>query len=408
MSDGSISDYFTGVAAKRLAAVDAEPESSNQHEVTGSSPLRKILGDVDRKLASNNGYKTTFIWVAQENESVLETGFVSWYDSRRQNKRRSEWRLYYQGNAVTKLMQAGDFLFLARQPNGELLFVIVPRDSELAAGMFWLFNLEKPVEEKFVARRPGSFENLDFAKRLILEELGLQFKEPDEATIEELTSGFDVELPNTMAMAQLVWSTRHGVYPQDDPDAALTAWLDWEFRLFQHIEKKIVSRRLTDGFLNNGEPDVGEFLGFAKSVRGRRSSRMGASLENHLSEVLRRNDIRFSHNAVSEESSRPDFLFPSALEYQDPDFPASRLTMLGAKSTCKDRWRQVLTEADRIDGKHLLTLEPGISAGQTDEMKRQNLQLVVPRELHASYQEPQRAWLWSVMQFIERVQILQR
>ncbi|MEL6422725.1 MAG: restriction endonuclease, partial [Pseudomonadota bacterium] len=154
MSDGSISDYFTGVAAKRLAAVDAEPESSNQHEVTGSSPLRKILGDVDRKLASNNGYKTTFIWVAQENESVLETGFVSWYDSRRQNKRRSEWRLYYQGNAVTKLMQAGDFLFLARQPNGELLFVIVPRDSELAAGMFWLFNLEKPVEEKFVARRP--------------------------------------------------------------------------------------------------------------------------------------------------------------------------------------------------------------------------------------------------------------
>jgi hypothetical protein len=28
--------------------------------------------------------------------------------------------------------------------------------------------------------------------------------------------------------------------------------------------------------------------------------------------------------------------------------------MPGVKSTCKDRWRQVLAEADRIDHKHLL------------------------------------------------------
>jgi hypothetical protein len=30
--------------------------------------------------------------------------------------------------------------------------------------------------------------------------------------------------------------------------------------------------------------------------------------------------------------------------------------MLGSKSTLKDRWRQVLDEADRITHKHLLTL----------------------------------------------------
>jgi hypothetical protein len=30
--------------------------------------------------------------------------------------------------------------------------------------------------------------------------------------------------------------------------------------------------------------------------------------------------------------------------------------MLGVKTTCSDRWRQVLAEADRIQLKHLLTL----------------------------------------------------
>ena len=63
---------------------------------------------------------------------------------------------------------------------------------------------------------------------------------------------------------------------------------------------------------------------------------------------------------------------------------AALLVMLGVKSTSKDRWRQVLTEADRIPQKHLCTLEAGISAKQTDEMQRQQLTLVVPTGLHAT------------------------
>ena len=59
--------------------------------------------------------------------------------------------------------------------------------------------------------------------------------------------------------------------------------------------------------------------------------------------------------------------------------------MLGAKSTCKDRWRQVLSEAQRIPNKHLLTLEPGISENQTDEMQAKRLQLILPAQLHATY-----------------------
>ena len=77
--------------------------------------------------------------------------------------------------------------------------------------------------------------------------------------------------------------------------------------------------------------------------------------------------------------------------------------MLGVKSTCKDRWRQILVEADRIDNKHLLTLEAAISTAQTDEMKTKHLQLVLPERLHHSYTEMQQTWLMNVSEFTELV-----
>ena len=82
--------------------------------------------------------------------------------------------------------------------------------------------------------------------------------------------------------------------------------------------------------------------------------------------------------------------------------------MLGAKSTCKDRWRQVLAEADRIERKHLLTLEAAISTFQTDEMADKNLQLVIPLSIHKTYTEKQQAWLFSVADFLHEVRRNQR
>ena len=74
--------------------------------------------------------------------------------------------------------------------------------------------------------------------------------------------------------------------------------------------------------------------------------------------------------------------------------------MLGVKSTCKDRWRQVLAEAARIQPKHLLTLETSISNNQTDEMRANQLQLVVPESLHDTYTNVQGAWLQNLGEFI--------
>ncbi len=127
-------------------------------------------------------------------------------------------------------------------------------------------------------------------------------------------------------------------------------------------------------------------------------------MENHLALLFAGCGLRYSRTAVTENKTKPDFLFPGVAEYRNPDFSPLNLTMLGVKSTCKDRWRQVLAEANRIEYKHLLTFEAAISSNQIDEMRTKNLQLVVPRRLHDSYTETQRAWLMDVSSFITLVQ----
>ena len=77
-------------------------------------------------------------------------------------------------------------------------------------------------------------------------------------------------------------------------------------------------------------------------------------------------------------------------------------------TTAKDRWRQVLEEADKIDRKHLITLEGAISENQTNEMISRQLQLVVPKEIHATYSEKQQSWLYSVEDFLGLVKERQK
>ncbi|MGC0238298.1 type II restriction endonuclease [Arthrobacter sp. SD76] len=95
---------------------------------------------------------------------------------------------------------------------------------------------------------------------------------------------------------------------------------------------------------------------------------------------------------------------PGKKEYHDLSFPSHLLTMLGSKTSLKDRWRQVINEANRIDLKHLLTLQAPISEDQTDEMQQEKVQLVIPRQYHADgFSERQQAWLMGVSDFLDEV-----
>jgi EcoRII C terminal len=74
--------------------------------------------------------------------------------------------------------------------------------------------------------------------------------------------------------------------------------------------------------------------------------------------------------------------------------------MLGAKTTVKDRWRQIINEAGRIPVKHLITLQEGVSSTQFKDMREAGVHLVVPSELHSAYPKDVRPHLISVEGFL--------
>lgn len=190
-----------------------------------------------------------------------------------------------------------------------------------------------------------------------------------------------------------------------NPDVRLISRRKCEYEVFLSIEEAAYLPKIRGGFTS-----VDGFLGLAQTILQSRKSRSGNSLELHTREILTEEGLRsgadFSHRPVIEGGKRPDFLFPSQAAYDNSSFPDANLRMLAAKTTCKDRWRQVLNEASRIRTKHLLTLQEGVSEGQFREMCEAGVQLVVPVGLHDSYPDAVRPHLVSFESFIGDIRLL--
>lgn len=126
-------------------------------------------------------------------------------------------------------------------------------------------------------------------------------------------------------------------------------------------------------------------------------------MEHHLADTFTHNNLIFEEQVITEENKKPDFVFPNGKCYRNITFPGDLLTVLGAKTTCKDRWRQVLNEADRVDDKYLFTLQQGISSNQLKEMQDYNLHLVVPHKYLTSFPKEYRDGISDLSTFIGMV-----
>ena len=377
----TLRSYFSGVAAKYLSAVDATPSKSNQHEI-GSNKFTAILGDPGK---SKVVFEATFLYFnpdTDEPESCSDR--VTWYDTRVEQPHRSaEYRLYYRRNAITELLREGDFCLIAMQPSGTLLIAIARPNSSDEYRLRHLFGMQQPLDRWLV----DSFikeSRINLATRQILEALGVESDQDLTLDIDQLLTKFNKTFPTTKVFSKYARDTLpNPVSAIDDPDSALESWMEHEEILFRALERSIVKEKLVTGFA-----EVDDFISFSLSVQNRRKSRVGHALENHLSAVFDANAIRYERGARTENNSRPDFLFPGSLEYHDAEIGSPPLRMLGAKTTCKDRWRQVLTEAAKIPDKHLFTLETAISQNQLQEMHGSSLVIVSTPAVLATYQAP--------------------
>lgn len=213
-----------------------------------------------------------------------------------------------------------------------------------------------------------------------------------------------VEFPATIELATNARNCYNGVYGvtpkliQANPDKEILGWLDAEFQLFKVLENNRYSQRIKTPFAT-----VEELVETANTILNRRKSRAGKSLEHHLAEIFSTFQLSYATQAVTEDNKKPDFLFPNVEAYLNPGFNDEKLVVLASKTTCKDRWRQVLNEADRVKTKHLFTLQQGISKNQLEEMYKYHVCLVVPKPYLTSFPSEFRERILTLDIFVNHV-----
>ena len=402
MDYGAIKSYFSGVGAKRLAPVDVDPESSNQHEFNGVRQLRDIFGDGDIKRM-----ETTYVYLDDSGAPVFDYGTATWYDARRNNPTRTEYRLYYSGNEAMERAIAGDLMVVAVTEGGassavgELLIIFASAGSTIESQVRWLFGLDGLDESGFSVSESDT--RIDAVAAEILETIGIEISIPTAADmfLEGLVAKFGESFPTGVEFTEYSISTLGILDWKGDPDGSLQACYQREELLYRVFERHLLERDF-EPYIGSAF-DVDALLRISMSTFQRRKSRAGSAFENQLSCLFDKWGIKYSAQKFTEGKSKPDFVFPSIEDYHDPSFPDARLVMLGAKTTIKERWRQVLDEADRIVVKHLVTLEPAVSENYTKAMAKDMLQLVTPVGLFKTYNKSQRSWLMSVKDFCEMV-----
>lgn len=396
-----LKDVFVAAALKYLTAVDANPTVSNQHEIGGLIKAG-LGGHLPRpEDGSKTRLQATMVYLDDySDEPVLVEDEVSWYDCRYEDDDRgAEWRLYYKRNSVTERIQKTDFMLVALTHEGTLLIMFCPQDSHTEVQLRSIFGAVGTKVGNRLTQVSVDTSMIATPVRLMLARYGIELvvqKSGDEVLRELLIEKFGATFPPTREFSAFARTLRNDLSAIESPDETLLQWMDDEEHIFRMLERHIVKQRLLEGF---GE-DVDAFIRVSLSIQNRRKSRVGHAFENHIEEVLRVNGVAYERGVRTEGKQKPDFLFPGRVAYLDSDYPESQLRILGAKTSCKERWRQVLAEATRVKVKHLITMEPSVSVDQTTQMEEKGVQLIVPLPIQATYKAEQQEWLMSFGQFI--------
>lgn len=403
-SIGNLSQRVAAVASKRLSIVETDSARSHQHEFNGDTGLIRLFGRAE----TSQRFPARFLYLSDDPlVSVTDDGFLTWHDARAAGRERgidrTEHRLYFKSNSVSGTSKPGDRLFIARMHDQRVIAVVTKEGSTAAAQLVWLFGLDGDGTPRFQTRVEDDLRSTQtsFAVRRILEIIGTDTVDDASDWLSYMIHVFGTHFPTTQVFSDFARETLATTDWQADPDQALLDWMAREEALFRALERHIVNQKLQD-LASQGPIEADAAIELGQRALQRRKARAGLALESHVAHGIAVPGMSFSRTPVTEGTLRPDFIFPGIREYRDPLFPKELLTMLAAKSTCKDSWRQILNEARRIPSKHLLTLEPGISINQTVEMRKEGVHLVIPTPLQATFMPAQLPELMSLAPFIGR------
>ena len=375
---------------KRLSANDTGATGSHQ---AGLYLPKDVAFRVFPVLnASNAPNPETTVAVVSGTDSHEATCRVIWY----REGTRDETRITRWGGKTSAVLSHDNTGAVA-------LFFFTETDGQRQC-RYWVCRdeLDEDQAETFAGPvEPGS-HRFWAADGTLAADLGAD-TEPDPCWInaDQLPDGWLEKFPSTLDIfRKAIELAPHSDEPIDE---RLLGRHRCEYSVFRSVEYLELSRIIKEGF-----ETTSAFLATAQSVVQRRKSRSGYSLQHHVKAILEEEAVHHTAQPKVETLNRPDFIFPSQANYADKAFPVERLRMLGCKNTVKERWEQVVGEADRLPLKHLLTLQEGVSEDQYKKMKNKGICLVVPRSRHANYPSSVRSELLSLEDFVTEVKQLQQ
>lgn len=365
---------------KFLSANDTGATGARQSGILISKTAMEML--FSRQQLKQDGIPKRIVKIKWQNDLETESCFT-----------------YYESKNELRITRFGrKFPFLHIDQTGSL-FVFTKQAEEDYSGYF--LDTEEEIEAFLNAFGISPTET----NRLINLE-NICAKTQEQMAIQKFIANLKVDFPTSKEMSAAARNIQnraydHVEYIRTNPDRKIIDWTNMEYALFRALEYERYGDIIAKGF-----SDVDEFVRIANIVLNRRKSRAGKSLEHHLAAIFDGNGIRYAAQAVTERNKKPDFIFPSEEAYHDSGFPIQKLVMLAAKTTCKDRWRQILNEANRLkeSPKYLCTLQQGISKAQMDEMQDENVILVVPKPYIASYPKDRRNRIWTLARFVKYIQ----
>jgi hypothetical protein len=212
-------------------------------------------------------------------------------------------------------------------------------------------------------------------------------------------------MPETLALANeargkwLKDSGRQDLDPFDidtpgDALREISRSIEWDlFREYQLRERAVGLVRIILGDVP-GKPSINTMIHalvdrlpevdrYMLSAGQQRKSRAGASFEHHIERMLLDGEIPFAKQVIIQARKRPDFILPSFAYLTKPPKGKAKGLILSAKTTLRERWKQVERE---MHGQELFlgTVDENIAANAIEEMSSIGINLVVPEHLKKS------------------------
>jgi len=118
------------------------------------------------------------------------------------------------------------------------------------------------------------------------------------------------------------------------------------------------------------------------SASQQRRSRAGYSFEHHIEALLVAGKAPYEKQVVIEARKRPDFILPSLKYLRNPSSGQDPGLILSAKTTLRERWKQVQREMGANE-LYLATVDENIAGNAIADMATLGICLVVPEALKA-------------------------